>query len=115
MRSTHRFRGSGSNHDVTTRISVLLVAGRLLVRRGLRRLLEDDAAIEVVGEADDGESAVELTALLEPRVVVMDCCLPQTTGVAAASRITEARPHVAVLMLSMYNEAHLVQQALDAG
>ncbi len=100
---------------MTTRISVLLVDDHVLVRRGLRRLLEDDAAIHVVGEADDGETAVELAALLEPRVVVMDCCLPQTTGIAAVSRITEARPRVAVLMLSMYNEAHLVQQALDAG
>jgi len=96
-------------------ITVLLADDHALVRRGFRRMLEDDPTIIVVGEASDGDDAVHLAALLRPQVVVMDCAMPRSSGLAATRRILEANPAVAVLMLSMHAEATLVRQALDAG
>jgi DNA-binding NarL/FixJ family response regulator len=96
-------------------LTVLLVDDHHLVRRGFRRLLEDDPDIVVVGEASDGDEAVRLAAELAPRVVVMDCAMPRTSGIVATRRILEARPDVAILMLSMHTEPTLVSQTLAAG
>lgn len=96
-------------------ITVLLADDHHLVRRGFRRLLEDDPAIAVVGEASDGEEAVSLAGRLVPRVVVMDCAMPGTNGLVATRRILTAHPAIAVLMLSMHAEQTLVTQALAAG
>ena len=71
------------------RITVLLVDDHALVRRGFKRLLEDDPAIVVVAEASDGEEAVRLAASLKPRVVVMDCAMPGSSGLVATRRILE--------------------------
>lgn len=100
---------------MTDRISVLLVDDHPVVRRGLRRLLEDDPAIAVVGEAGDGDDAVRLAVQLQPRVVVMDCAMPGMGGVAATRRILAEAPHVAVLMLSVHSETAVVRNALEAG
>ena len=96
-------------------ITVLLADDHTLVRRGFRRMLEDDAEIDVVGEAGDGDEAIRLAADLHPQVVVMDCAMPRTSGLVATRRILEGDPGVAVLMLSMHAEETLVRQALDAG
>jgi len=100
---------------VSGRITVLLADDHHLVRRGFRRLLEDDPRIEVVGEAADGSEAVRLAAELHPQVVVMDAAMPGTSGMAATRMICTASPEVAVLMLSMHSEETVVRQALDAG
>lgn len=97
------------------KISVLLADDHTLVRRGFRRLLEDDPAIVVVGEAGDGEEAIRLADALEPQVIMMDCAMPGTSGLAATERILAKNPNVVILMLSMHSEATLVRQALDAG
>ena len=97
------------------KISVLLVDDHALVRRGFRRLLEDEADITVVGEAGDGAEAVRLTKQLKPTVVVMDCALPGTSGLAATRKILETHPEQVILMLSMHSEETLVRQALEAG
>ena len=97
------------------RITVLLVDDHSLVRRGFRRLLEDDPAIAVVGEASDGDEAIRLAAELKPRVIVMDCAMSRTNGLVATRQILADAPDVAVLMLSMHSEGTLVRQALDAG
>ena len=97
------------------RISVLLVDDHALVRRGFRRLLEDDGALEVVGEASSGEDAVAQFAALRPRVVVMDSALPGMSGIAATRAILERDPKARVLMLSMHSEETLVRQAIAAG
>lgn len=96
-------------------ITVLLADDHALVRRGFRRLLEDDPSITVVAEASDGDEAVRLTLELKPRVVVMDAAMPGTSGLAAIRRIISAAPDVRVLMLSMHSEETLVRQAMDAG
>jgi DNA-binding NarL/FixJ family response regulator len=97
------------------KISVLLVDDHRLVRRGFRRLLEDDSGIAVVGEAGDGEEAIRMAGTLHPQVVVMDCALPGTNGLQAARAIRQAQPDTAVLMLSMHSEDTWVRQAMEAG
>jgi DNA-binding NarL/FixJ family response regulator len=96
-------------------IAVLLADDHSLVRLGFRRILEDDAGIVVVGEASTGDEAIALARRLRPRVIVMDCAMPGTSGVAATREILQADPGVAILMLSMHAEDTLVQQALAAG
>ena len=97
------------------KITVLLADDHTLVRRGFRRLLEDDPGIVVVGEASDGEEAVDLAGRLKPRVVMMDCAMPGTSGLVATRRILKQNPDIVILMLSMHSEATLVRQALAAG
>lgn len=96
-------------------ITVLLADDHSLVRRGFRRLLEDDPSITVVGEASDGSEAVQLASRLQPQVVVMDCAMPKMIGLEATRQILAAAPDTAVLMLSMHSEETLVRQALAAG
>ena len=96
-------------------ITVLLADDHAVVRRGFRRLLEDDPDITVIGEASDGDEAIKLAAQLKPRVVVMDAAMPGTNGLAATQTIAQKWPDVAVLMLSMHSEQTLVRQALAAG
>jgi DNA-binding NarL/FixJ family response regulator len=100
---------------LTEKITVLLVDDHALVRRGFRRLLEDDAGIEVVGEASNGAEAVRMVAELTPRVVVMDAAMPEMSGLNATRAILERHPDAAILMLSMHSEETLVRQALQAG
>jgi DNA-binding NarL/FixJ family response regulator len=100
---------------VSDKITVLLADDHSLVRRGFRRILEDDPSIVVVGEASDGEEAIRLAAELQPRVIVMDCAMPGTSGLIATRRILEQDPDVAILMLSMHAEDTLVRQAMAAG
>jgi DNA-binding NarL/FixJ family response regulator len=100
---------------MTATIRVLLADDHSLVRRGFRRLLEDDPAISVVGEASSGEEAVQLALDLRPHVVVMDAAMPGTSGLAATREILGSTRDVAILMLSMHSEETLVRQALDAG
>jgi DNA-binding NarL/FixJ family response regulator len=97
------------------KIRVLLVDDHALVRRGFRRMLDDDETLEVVGEASNGAEAVELAEKLKPQVVVMDCQLPQMTGLEATRKILRELPATAILMLSMHSEDTLVRQALEAG
>jgi DNA-binding NarL/FixJ family response regulator len=97
------------------KITVLLVDDHALVRRGFRRMLEDDPAISVVGEASDGSEAVRLAFELQPKVIVMDCAMPELSGIEAARKILEKLPSAEILMLSMHSEETLVAQALEAG
>jgi DNA-binding NarL/FixJ family response regulator len=96
-------------------ITVLLVDDHALVRRGFRRMLEDDPEVRVVGEAGDGPEAVAIALRERPQVVVMDFALPSMNGAVAAGRIVAAAPEVAVLMLSMHSEATYVRNCLEAG
>lgn len=97
------------------KLKVLLVDDHALVRRGFRRMLEDEPTFQVVGEASDGLEAVESAEQLVPDVIVMDCALPQVNGIEASRRILAKRPETAILMLSMHSEDTLVRQALEAG
>jgi DNA-binding NarL/FixJ family response regulator len=97
------------------KISVLLVDDHSLVRKGFRRLLEDDPEISVAGEAADGGEAVKLALQLHPQVIVMDMAMPGLNGMQASIEILKLLPKTAILMLSMYSEENYVRNALDAG
>src|SRR5712691_11184275 len=97
------------------KISVLLVDDHSLVRRGFRRILEDEPDITVAGEAGDGLQAIKLADDLRPRVIVMDCAMPGMNGLEATRQILAKHPQSLVLMLSMHPEETLVRQALEAG
>jgi len=97
------------------KISVLLVDDHSLVRRGFRRILEDEPDITVAGEAGDGVQAIRLADELRPKVIVMDCAMPGMNGLEATRQILAKHPQSLVLMLSMHPEETLVRQALEAG
>ena len=96
-------------------ISVLLVDDHSLVRKGFRRMLEDESGFRVVGEVSDGHEAVEAVAALKPQVVVMDFSLPSMNGAVATRRIRESHPATEVLILSMHAELNYVRTCLEAG
>jgi DNA-binding NarL/FixJ family response regulator len=100
---------------MSEKITILLADDHSLVRRGFRRILEDDPSLLVVGEAGDGDEAVRLAGELQPQVIVMDCAMPGTSGLVATRRILKDAPDTAILMLSMHAEHTLVRQALEAG
>ncbi|MGC1685941.1 MAG: response regulator transcription factor [Candidatus Acidiferrales bacterium] len=97
------------------KITVMLVDDHSLVRRGFRRIIEDEPDLEVVGEAGNGEESIPLALRLRPRVIVMDCALPGVSGLVATQKILESAPETAILMLSMHSEDTLVRQAMAAG
>lgn len=97
------------------KISVLLVDDHSLVRRGFRRMLEDEADMQVVGEASNGIEAVSMARSLKPQVVVMDSAMPEMNGLQATRKILEVEPKTLVLMLSMHTEETWVRQAIEAG
>jgi DNA-binding NarL/FixJ family response regulator len=86
-----------------------------LVRRGFRRMLEDDPEIKVLGEADDGQQAVDIVLELRPAVVVMDFALPTLNGAMATRQILRKAPETAVLMLSMHSELSYVRASFESG
>ena len=96
-------------------ISVLLVEDQCLVRSGLRALLDQEADIRVVGEAEDGEQAVKMATELKPDLVLMDIKLPKMDGIEATRQIKEGNGDVEVLVLSAYEDDESVFQAIQAG
>jgi DNA-binding NarL/FixJ family response regulator len=96
-------------------LTVLLADDHVVVRDGLKTLLESQPDIRVVGVAADGREAVANAARLQPDVVVMDISMPDMNGVEAARRICAARPQARIVMLSMYSDAEHVYRALEAG
>jgi len=96
-------------------IAVLLVDDHALVRRGFRRMLEDDPGIRVIGEAGDGQEAVDIAFRERPDVIVMDFALPTMNGATAARKILAEFPDTAILILSMHPETVYVRNCMDAG
>lgn len=97
------------------KIRVLLVEDHLLVRQGLRRVLEADPDIQVVDDVSDGERAVDAAFQLQPNVIVIDIGLPGINGIEAATRIMRRMGNVAILMLSMHGDEFYVRRSLKAG
>ncbi|MEX0886866.1 MAG: response regulator [Phycisphaeraceae bacterium] len=104
-----------ADHPDDQRIRVLIADDHPLVREGLARTLAAQPDIEVVGEANDGEQAIELTERLEPDVVLMDVIMPRVDGVEATRRIVQQFGHVRVIGLSMYSDADMAQVMQDVG
>jgi len=96
-------------------ITVLLADDHSLVRRGFRRLLEDDEHMKVVGEASNGVEAIRMAYELKPKVIVMDLSMPELDGVQATKEIVKHLPETEVLVLSMHADDNYVRNAFDAG
>lgn len=90
-------------------IAVMLVEDHLLVRRGFRRMLEDEPGIRVVAEAGDGQEAIDTAIKERPDVIVMDFALPSMNGAVATRRILDRLPATGVLILSMHSEPAYVR------
>jgi len=97
------------------RIRVLLAEDHQIVREGLRSLLEHEGDIEVVGEAENGRQAVELSRKLNPAVVVMDVAMPLLNGLEATRQIRKYFPDTRVLILSARNDGAYVEQMMLLG
>lgn len=96
-------------------ITVLLADDHALVRRGFRKILEDDSYIRVIGEASNGVEAIEMAERLKPKVVVMDLAMPELDGVQATKEIVKHLPGTSVLILSMHSDDNYIRNAIDAG
>lgn len=96
-------------------IRILLVDDQHLVRRGFRALLKPEPAIEVVGEAENGEAAIAQVAALQPDVVLMDVRMPVTDGVAATQTICQQFPQVKVLVLTTFEDDEYLVKSLRYG
>ena len=96
-------------------IRVLIAEDHLMVRAGIRALLEKAGDINVLGEASNGQEAVEMTRNLKPDVLIMDIMMPRMNGIQAAENIREMRLPTNILLLSMYSDEGLVHQALQCG
>lgn len=96
-------------------IRILLVDDHKMMRDGLRSVLASDPEIEVIGEAADGRTAIELARTLRPDLVVMDIGMHEMNGIEATQRIKAESPEVMVIALSTYTDRRYVQRALEAG
>lgn len=96
-------------------ITVMLVDDHALVRKGFRRMVEDDPELRIVGEASNGLEAVQLAQELKPQVIVMDMAMPEMDGVQATREILRRQPKTGIIILSMYSQENYVRNAFDAG
>jgi len=96
-------------------IRVLIAEDHLMVRAGIRALLEKAGDIHVMGEASNGQEAIEMTEALKPDVLIMDIMMPRMNGIQAAENIREMRLPTYILLLSMYSDEGFVHQALQCG
>ncbi|MDB6020217.1 MAG: LuxR family transcriptional regulator [Pedosphaera sp.] len=97
------------------KITILLADDHLVVRQGLRALLATEPDFEVIGEAETGRQAVELTGQLHPNIVLMDIVMPSLNGLEATRQISKQFPESKVLILSSYDEDEYVQRFNEVG
>ena len=97
------------------RITVLLVEDHMIVRQGLRLLIEVDGDIEIVGDAKTGREAVQMARDLRPEVIVMDIAMPLLNGLQATRQIIETSPATKVLILSSHSDPEYIEQAMVFG
>ena len=96
-------------------IRVLIAEDHLLVRAGIRVLLEKAGDIHILGEASNGQEAVDMTRDLKPDVLLMDIMMPRMNGIQAAEYIHELKLPTQILILSMYSDAGFIHKALQCG
>jgi len=96
-------------------IRVLIAEDHLMVRAGIRALLEKPGDIHVLGEASNGQEAIELVEKLAPDVLIMDIMMPRLNGIQAAEHIRKLNLATRILLLSMYSDGGLIYQAMQSG
>lgn len=94
---------------------ILIVDDHGIVREGLKSLLQNQSDMEVVGEGQDGQIAVELAEQLSPDVIIMDMSMPNLNGIEATRLILQHNPNTKVIILSMHSDSHIVKEILEAG
>jgi two-component system, NarL family, response regulator DegU len=97
------------------KINVVLADDHVLVRNGIKAMLESDTEIEVIGEASNGEEALETAKSLKPDILILDIRMPRMTGLEAAAKLKDVAPNTKAVILSMHDSEEYVLQALDAG
>lgn len=100
---------------MTDRIRLLIADDHLIVRQGLRLILETEQEFELIGEAADGVEAIQLAEQLQPDVILMDLRMPRMDGISAIRQLSIEQPEVAIVILTTYNEDDLMRQGLQAG
>ena len=96
-------------------IRIILAEDHTIVRQGLARLLEDQPGLEVVGEAENGRTAVEKALTLKPDIAILDITMPLMNGIEAAKKIRKHLPETKILILSMYSHEHYIHELLETG
>jgi len=97
------------------KIKVLLAEDHIVVREGIRELIQGEDDMEVVGEAGDGAEAIELVSQVEPDVILMDIAMPKLNGIEATRRIKESHPSVSILILTAYDSEEFIFALVEAG
>jgi DNA-binding NarL/FixJ family response regulator len=95
--------------------TVVIVDDHLLVRRGIKAILEKNKDIHIIGEAADGVEAISIVAGLKPDVAIIDIIMPRLNGIQAIEKITALDLKTKIIVISMYLEVTMVQQALEKG
>jgi NarL family two-component system response regulator LiaR len=96
-------------------INILLAEDHVITRQGIRRLIEDEKGVKVIGEASDGEEAVQMATDLKPDIIIMDIAMPKLNGIEATRQIKLISPRTAVLILSAYDDDEYVFALLKVG
>ena len=97
------------------KLRILLADDHTILRDGIRSLLEDESDMTVIGEAEDGHSAVKLVKKLDPDVVLMDIAMPLLNGLEATRQIKRDNPQTKVLILTMHENEEYIRQVLAIG
>jgi len=97
------------------KINIVLADDHVLVRKGIKAMLESDTDIEVIGEANNGVEALETARKLHPDILVLDIRMPEMNGLEAAAQLLNYAPETKAVILSMHDSEEYVLQALDAG
>ncbi len=97
------------------KIRIIIADDHTVVRKGTRQILEQEADLEVVGEAVNGEEALKLVNTLSPDIAIIDISMPVLDGIMVTKRIKETKPETAVLILSIYDNDEFVFALLEAG
>jgi len=98
-----------------SKINIVLADDHVLVRNGIKAMLESDSEITVIGEAGSGTEALSVAQRLHPDILVLDIRMPEMTGLEAAARLEDYSPDTKAVILSMHDSEEYVLQALDAG
>ncbi|MFC5409925.1 response regulator [Larkinella bovis] len=96
-------------------IRILVADDHSVVRKGIRLLLEDETDIEIVGEAPDGDDAIDLIPVVQPDVLFLDITMPRMSGIEALQIITQQYPKIRILMFSMHNNKDYILKAVQYG
>lgn len=97
------------------KIRIVLADDHSIIRAGIRNLLDQEADLEVVGEASDGRGVIRLNQELEPDVLIMDITMPNLNGIDATRQIIRKNPATKIIALSMHSDHHFVAEMLQAG